>query len=306
MLKDPKKSPFTFDSQEQQLISFLEQAEREIRNAILKTEGPKVFGATPIVTRNKKAWLLQRQAEINAYLIQLKNKSEEWAKSEIQGASRKGHLQIVDLYKKNKSRIPKQAFRQMNKSAINALTANFREDFGNAIGTIGSRVSREAKKLQNEMGSQSLISGWTKKEFREEFILRMERAGLVSPDGLKVRVGGYRGTAKSYAEMIARTTLHEAARSGTISTMFSAGQDLMQVVGPTIYDDVCVAWVGCIVSISGKDKRYPTLADAKASGVFHPNCVHTLAPYIEKFATKAQKEHAAKAERERKEIAKDA
>ncbi len=40
--------------------------------------------------------------------------------------------------------------------------------------------------------------------------------------------------------------------------------------------DKCKAWVGRIVSITGKTPEYPTLADAKAAGLFHPRCTHNI------------------------------
>ena len=46
---------------------------------------------------------------------------------------------------------------------------------------------------------------------------------------------------------------------------------------------VCAAWEGCIISISGKTKGFPTYEQAKNGGCFHPNCVHTL-EYIDEDA----------------------
>ena len=40
--------------------------------------------------------------------------------------------------------------------------------------------------------------------------------------------------------------------------------------------DACARWEGRLVSITGATKGLPTLADAEADGLFHPNCVHRI------------------------------
>jgi len=47
--------------------------------------------------------------------------------------------------------------------------------------------------------------------------------------------------------------------------------------------DVCQAWEGKVVSISGRTLGYPKLESAYEDGMFHPNCKHNLRPYIEEF-----------------------
>ena len=47
--------------------------------------------------------------------------------------------------------------------------------------------------------------------------------------------------------------------------------------------DACKFWAGRIVSITGKTKGFPTIADAEEAGMFHPNCIHTLEPISEEF-----------------------
>ena len=51
---------------------------------------------------------------------------------------------------------------------------------------------------------------------------------------------------------------------------------------------MCAKWAGKIVSISGKDKRYPSLREAtfkgkyeEGGGIFHRWCTHNLYVYIE-------------------------
>jgi len=48
---------------------------------------------------------------------------------------------------------------------------------------------------------------------------------------------------------------------------------------------ICQQFEGRVYSISGKDKRFPKLDVAFSSGYanIHPNCRHTLEPYIEEL-----------------------
>ncbi len=39
---------------------------------------------------------------------------------------------------------------------------------------------------------------------------------------------------------------------------------------------LCAPWEGTILSISGRDSRFPSYEQARRAGCFHPNCVHTL------------------------------
>lgn len=84
----------------------------------------------------------------------------------------------------------------------------------------------------------------------------------------------------SYAEMCARTVSAHAALQGHIDRQVEVGEDLVKVstIGTTC--PICQRWQGVILSISGNHPKYHSLDEAKAAGLFHPNCKHTLGMYI--------------------------
>ena len=84
----------------------------------------------------------------------------------------------------------------------------------------------------------------------------------------------------SYAEMAARTVSHNAARQGHFDRQLEVGEDLVKVstIGTTC--PICQRWQGVILSISGNHPKYHSVEEAKASGLFHPNCKHTFNMYI--------------------------
>ena len=42
----------------------------------------------------------------------------------------------------------------------------------------------------------------------------------------------------------------------------------------------CAPWEGRIVDTQGASDQYPSLAEAEAEGLFHPNCTHSIGAYI--------------------------
>lgn len=88
-----------------------------------------------------------------------------------------------------------------------------------------------------------------------------------------------------YAELVARTTSAEAYRKGaetTILETFDSMGDLVQVNGHSSFpNSPCLPFEGAILSLTGKTKGYTTLDEAKAQGLFHPNCIHHFGVTLE-------------------------
>lgn len=82
----------------------------------------------------------------------------------------------------------------------------------------------------------------------------------------------------SYLQMLTRTTLANVSRNTQISTLTQNGCDLARISDDGGGDscDACSRWAGRIVSLTGATKGYPTLDEAEADGLFHPNCVHRI------------------------------
>lgn len=84
----------------------------------------------------------------------------------------------------------------------------------------------------------------------------------------------------SYAEMCARTVSSHAALQGHIDRQLEVGEDLVKVSAIGTTCPICQRWQGVVLSISGKSPKYHSIDEAKASGLFHPNCKHTLGMFI--------------------------
>lgn len=85
----------------------------------------------------------------------------------------------------------------------------------------------------------------------------------------------------TYAEMATLTAIERATREGYINTMKEYGHDLAVISSHAGACPLCVAWEDVIISVSGDNKDYPSLADAEAGGCFHPRCLHVISTYYE-------------------------
>lgn len=92
---------------------------------------------------------------------------------------------------------------------------------------------------------------------------------------------------KTYMMMNVRTNSMAMYNDMLVDTITrSLGSDLVRISDDGRTGDSCEPcqlWAGRIVSVTGQSKDYPSLDDAKAAGVFHPNCIHTIEPISETF-----------------------
>jgi hypothetical protein len=79
----------------------------------------------------------------------------------------------------------------------------------------------------------------------------------------------------------ARTVQWKPTLQGTANRLVEQGHDLIKVSTHRGACPLCEPWQGKILSITGKTEGYPTLEEAKAAGLFHPNCRHAYGLYID-------------------------
>lgn len=86
----------------------------------------------------------------------------------------------------------------------------------------------------------------------------------------------------SYAEMATRTAAGNAAVNGHVQTLIENGATLGIISDAPEECALCRPWEGKVVKlVPGAEGDYPTLAEAIAKGLFHPNCRHDVGLYIE-------------------------
>lgn len=88
----------------------------------------------------------------------------------------------------------------------------------------------------------------------------------------------------SYVEMATRTGVQRAFNEAHLQRMVQAGVERFTVPSDGHPCPLCKPWQGVVLTLNGPS---PTVAEATAAGLFHPNCRHTLVAYfpgISKFA----------------------
>jgi hypothetical protein len=85
---------------------------------------------------------------------------------------------------------------------------------------------------------------------------------------------------ESYTEMATRTAVGRAQVAGALGRFEEAGRDLVIVSDAPQECSTCRPWEGRVLSVSGQDRRYPSVAKATAEGLFHANCRHALGVYL--------------------------
>lgn len=94
----------------------------------------------------------------------------------------------------------------------------------------------------------------------------------------------------TYAEMATLTAIERATIAGYVDTMQEYGFDLAIISSHFGACPLCEPWEDVIVSVSGTNGEYHSLADAEAAGCFHPRCLHDLSTYYEGITRQGHKE----------------
>lgn len=124
---------------------------------------------------------------------------------------------------------------------------------------------------------QATVEGMTANDMQKALQQRWnEKAGDANAFRFRDRSGRAWDNA-SYLQMLIRTNAQRVSIDSYIDTLAESGFKLARISDDGDPDcPVCAAWEGRIVQTVGRSGRFPTYDDARAAGVFHPNCTHRL------------------------------
>ncbi|MHA1572672.1 MAG: phage minor capsid protein [Alphaproteobacteria bacterium] len=169
------------------------------------------------------------------------------------------------------------------------------------IAAVRTMNTRLVGALRNEV-TQALrvnaIAGGTRRELRKDMQDRMGRA--IAKGWKFTDISGREWKPRTYFSMLARTVPQEVSRAATMDVAQTAGMDVVQVTGGRPSDpppDPCWPWWDRLLSISGETSGLPTVAEARETGLFHPNCIHGLAPVDPDEMDEAEQDQEAAEER---------
>ncbi|MGI6878827.1 phage minor capsid protein [Microbacterium sp. gxy059] len=239
--------------------------------------------------------------ELEAHAVQATSGiTREWAEEVVARAAREGAAAVVNL-----PRISQVASIADQHILAATLVAY---DLGNAFEDMRVRILRYPRDAMGEFlrggdvyqqvianhAGQVPLGASTEEARRAAMQEFLERGvtGFTDVAGRRWRIG-------TYAEMATRSAVGRAYTDATVATSASAGIDLFTVLGGRNACGHCAPWFGQIVAASGstgprtvphafEDREITvnvagTLADWRASGAGHPNCLCRPAPYLPGF-----------------------
>lgn len=213
---------------------------------------------------------------INTELESLGVDVDKWVRSEIPKYYNDGaNIALQDMRRLGVD-LSRSSGAAINREAIKALTDETALAFADGI----TGVSRSARRFIDDVLKQQLnfiiaegrLTGQTRKTISESVKQRLATQGLPA---LRDRAGK-KWTLDTYSEMLVRTKAVEARNQGLTNKMLQYGYDLVQVTNHGTDHPACAKYEGKILSLTGQTPGYPTLADAQAGGLFHPNCEHAI------------------------------
>jgi hypothetical protein len=219
----------------------------------------------------------EQLAQINAILTDLGRATGEWADFMVFEQYEKGASEAIRQLQRLKVGIKDTStMSTIDRRAVAALVSETQASFGAALTTVSKNAESVLSQAVREAMQAELIEGRILGSTRREISRRIKAA--MEADGITALTDkrGARWKLDRYAEMLARTKMTESRNTGLANKMVANGFDLVEVSDHMSNHQQCAAYEGKILSLTGKTDGYPTLADAKMNGLFHPNCEHQI------------------------------
>lgn len=184
-------------------------------------------------------------------------------------------------------------FTKINHEAIFALAKDLQHNIDSAFIQIGRKIIRYTDKARDDAlrtaglqaSAEKIAGGRTIIDMRKRLIDTLKEQGFMT-----VQYGSgkqaYQVSLDAYTLMVARSTTAEASNIARENQLKENGYDLVMMSEHYPTCDICAMYQNRIYSISGKDKRFPALFETAFSNGYrniHPNCRHTIMPYIEEL-----------------------
>ncbi len=264
------------DAEINRLVKFYEQAEREVLDRLNRA----------LNIGDYKEYLPEYSGirqNIQVILRQLRDGNRTWCTEAIPRVYSRGIGQ-ADIMLEEAGVGAMAGFGAVHQQAAQVLAENTYESLDNIAQVIGRQVNDVYRELALQSVRGSVVGYDTWQQTAARFRAQLAERGIT---GFKDRAGKM-WNMRSYAQMVARTTVMQAHLEGTANRLLENGHDLIRVSSHAGACPLCVPWEGQILSLTGKTPGYPTLEEAKTAGLFHPNCRHAYGLHIDLDADERQ------------------
>ena len=224
---------------------------------------------------------------ISGHYAELEKSLSKWGDSVVKNTSK-------DFFGKAASDIPvgkKAGLMKFSKKYAKGYIELIHPKNGPALAAVRTQkmLQSDILQLRNavvETFREGALTGMSSLERKKALQARVTKLASGGVDSWKFISGdGKNWKSGNYFMTLNRTITAKVAKETYVDSMLEAGHDLATIEGGGDPCPICEAWRGVVVSVSGSNPDYPSLADAEAAGVFHPNCVCQIA-YIDKVIGK--------------------
>jgi hypothetical protein len=152
-------------------------------------------------------------------------------------------------------------------------------------------VKKNMNNVVGKLATKQKLTGGKTKALAEEFARIIEGNGVFTFED----EAGRQWNLVDYGRMAIRTANTRAVNQSTINAGQELGNDLVRMSHHLSSCPLCAMYEGRIYSVSGNDKRYPSLASINKGSmityqVLHPSCRHRFTNYIEDLNTEEENE----------------
>lgn len=178
-------------------------------------------------------------------------------------------------------------------AAIESLAAALIDDIGARHSNVLRHVLDVYREVIQRATAVSIAGGMTRRQAAQHAYQRLVDQGVTS----FVDSAGRRWRLSSYVEMATRTVTQRAAVQGQTDRLTTLGVDLVIISDSPRECPICRPHEGRVYSISGGQRgrvELPSmvgsgtvtvdiagsLAEARADGLFHPNCTHSARSFL--------------------------
>ena len=169
------------------------------------------------------------------------------------------------------------AFAVMHKQAIEVLAYNMRDNVDLALAQVGRQISDEFRDIAMKETLRRQFTGDTVRASTKSMVEELKGKGLTH----FTDKAGRQWSLDNYCTMVARTTTREATVQGTLLRAQRMGYELIHMSEHHPTCELCAPLQGRVYTTNEEDRRYPMWFDDYCP--VHPNCLHDIAVYIEKY-----------------------
>lgn len=188
-----------------------------------------------------------------------------------------------------------------NAPAVDRLAASMAEDTRPLYQRITRAVVDVFRRIVATVSGTQLLTGITRRQASQRALDQFAARGVTG----FVDRAGRRWDMASYAEMAVRSVTARAAVEGHIDALAEIGVGLVIVSDAPLECPLCRPWEGETLSLGGQSGPHTvrarheleerrtvvvhvagSLLEARAAGLFHPNCRHSLSAYLPGVTTR--------------------